>query len=91
MPLAKDELELGYWIGRPYWGHGYATEAACALIKRGFDELELSCIRAAYYDGNDRSSRVLEKLGFRYERTEHDVDCPLLGERRTEHFVYLPG
>ena len=84
MPLAKDELELGYWIGRPYWGHGYATEAACALIKRGFDELELSCIRAAYYDGNDRSSRVLEKLGFRYERTEHDVDCPLLGERRTE-------
>ena len=91
MPLAKDELELGYWIGKPYWGHGYATEAARALIKRGFDELELSCIRAAYYDGNDQSGRVLEKLGFRYERTEDDVDCPLIGERRTEHFVYLPG
>ena len=89
MPLAKDELELGYWIGRPYWGRGYATEAARALVEYGFHDLELSCILAAYYDGNDRSRHVLDKLGFRYERTEHDVECSPLGERRTEHFMRL--
>ena len=43
----------------------------------------------AYYDGNDRSRHVLDKLGFRYERTEHDVECSPLGERRTEHFMRL--
>lgn len=89
MPLTKDELELGYWIGKPYWGCGYATEAARALVERGFQELEFSCIRAAYYDGNDQSGRVLDKLGFQYERTRHEVDCPQLGEHRTEHFMFL--
>ena len=87
MPLAEDELELGYWIGRPYWGHGYATEAAQAVVGRAFGALGVSCIQAAYFDGNDRSRHVLEKLGFGYERTEHDVECTLLGERRTQHVV----
>ena len=89
MPLRDGELELGYWIGRPYWGQGFATEAASAVIERGFGELGLSGIHAAYYDGNAKSKRVLDKLGFTFVRTEHDVPCKLLGETRTEHFTYL--
>ena len=89
MSLGDHELELGYWVGKPYWGRGYATEAARAMIDRGFDELGLSGVHAAYFEGNDRSRRVLDKLGFSFVRTQHDVECALLGEVRTEHFVYL--
>ncbi len=89
MPLSDGELELGYWIGRPFWGCGYATEASRALVERGFNELGLRGIHAAYFDGNERSRRVLDKLGFSYMRTEQDVECVLLGEKRTEHFMYL--
>src|SRR5207302_6103086 len=37
-----DHAEIGYWIGVPYWGHGYATEAAAAVIRFGFEELLLN-------------------------------------------------
>ena len=89
MPLAEDERELGYWIGKPHWGRGYATEAARALVERGFSVLGLSGIHAGYYDGNDRSGNVLEKLGFKPIRVVHDAPCALLGETRTEHLLYL--
>ena len=89
MPLKDGELELGYWIGKPFWGRGYATEAARAVVERGFSELGLSGIHSAYYDGNEKSKHVLDKLGFAYVRTEIDVPCRLLGETRTEHFAYL--
>ena len=89
MPLGAGELELGYWIGKPFWGHGYATEAARALVERGFSTLGLRGIHAAYFDGNDRSRSVLDKLGFSFVRTQNNVACPLLGETRTEHFMYL--
>ena len=89
MSLSDGELELGYWIGRPFWGRGYAVEAARALVERGFGELRLHGMHAAYFDGNVRSRRVLDKLGFSFTRTEKDVECALLGEKRTEHFMYL--
>ena len=89
MALADDERELGYWIGKPFWGCGYATEAARAVVERGFGDLGLSAIHAACFDGNHRSQRVLDKLGFAYVRTEYDVECKLLGEKRIEHFMRL--
>jgi len=56
-------VELGYWIARPFWGRGYATEAASALIDiartMGFKRLE-----GSYFLDNPASGRVLEKLGF---------------------------
>jgi RimJ/RimL family protein N-acetyltransferase len=55
--------ELGYWLGADVWGHGYATEAADALVDFGFARLGLSRIYAQVLDGNDASCRVLEKLG----------------------------
>ena len=59
--------ELGYWIGRPYWGRGYATEAARAVCRYGFEVLQLHRIFANLFRGNSASARVLEKLGMQRE------------------------
>jgi ribosomal-protein-alanine N-acetyltransferase len=60
---AHDRGELGYWIGRPFWGQGYATEAARAMIVIGFEHLNLNKITAHHYARNPASGRVLEKAG----------------------------
>lgn len=59
--------EIGYWIGRPFRGEGYATEAARALIALAFDRWGLHRVEAGVFPGNVRSVRLLRKLGFRYE------------------------
>jgi RimJ/RimL family protein N-acetyltransferase len=59
--------ELGYWIGRPYWGRGYATAGARLVLSFGFGELGLRSIRATCLTTNAASARVLEKLGFEFE------------------------
>jgi RimJ/RimL family protein N-acetyltransferase len=59
--------ELGYWIGVPYWGHGYATEAARAVLGFGFRELKLERIFAHHFQGNPASGRILQKIGMRHE------------------------
>lgn len=58
---------LAYWIGTAYWGRGYATEAAAALVAYGFADLKLQRIWAECFKRNLASARVLEKLGMRYE------------------------
>lgn len=58
--------ELGYWIGRPYWGHGYATAAARLAVAFAFRELGAERLRAMCLDTNAASWRVLEKVGFRF-------------------------
>ena len=65
--------ELGYWLGVPFWGQGYATEAARELLRYGFEELELHRIFATHFKHNPASGRVLKKIGMRYEgcRREH--------------------
>jgi ribosomal-protein-alanine N-acetyltransferase len=59
--------ELGYWIGVPFWGRGYATEAARAAVAFGFETLRLKRIYAHHFAGNTGSQRVLEKIGLRHE------------------------
>ena len=59
--------ELGFWLGIPFWGRGYATEAARELGRYGFEELKLQGIQARHLTGNAAAGRVLEKLGMRYE------------------------
>lgn len=58
---------LGYWIGVPYWGRGYASEAATAMIRYGFGELRLHKIGAQHMSGNPASGRVMEKAGMQKE------------------------
>lgn len=59
--------ELGYWLGLPYWGCGYATEAAQTLVRYGFETLGLHRIYASHVVGNVASGRVLQKIGMRHE------------------------
>ncbi|QED46738.1 GNAT family N-acetyltransferase [Cytobacillus dafuensis] len=59
--------ELGYWIGKPFWGKGYGTEAAKLLIKYGFDILNLNRIYAAAFTDNPGSWRIMEKCGMKHE------------------------
>ena len=56
---------LGYWIGRPFWGRGYASEATRAMVDWAFRELGIESLRSGVFEGNDASLRVQEKLGFR--------------------------
>ena len=69
--LARDHAraELGYWIGVPYWGRGYATEAARAVVTYAFGELGLNRVFAFHFTNNPASGRVLQKIGMRHEGT----------------------
>ncbi len=57
--------ELGYWIGKPWWGHGYATEAAEAVIRHAFRVARVQRMTCCHFIDNPASARVIEKLGFR--------------------------
>ncbi|HEY8351988.1 MAG TPA: GNAT family N-acetyltransferase [Sphingomonadales bacterium] len=59
--------ELGYWIGRPYWGRGYAGEAVPPLLSLAFNRLQRTRVFARILPDNHASRRLLEKLGFSYE------------------------
>ncbi|MFO1443880.1 GNAT family N-acetyltransferase [Bacillus sp. Bva_UNVM-123] len=55
--------EIAYWIGEEYWGKGYGTEAAKALIDFAFKEKKLHKVFARYFKTNPASGRVMEKIG----------------------------
>ena len=67
LDAANQGAEIGYWIGKPYWGRGYATEAARALVRFGFEQLGLNRISARHFAHNPASGRVLQKAGLRRE------------------------
>lgn len=89
----QERAELGYWIGKEYWGAGFATEAARAILGYGFTTLGLNRIYAHHMRRNPASGRVLQKLGMRYEGSlrQHfqrdgrfeDLEC--YGMLRMEH------
>ncbi|MEL7481078.1 MAG: GNAT family N-acetyltransferase [Pseudomonadota bacterium] len=57
-------FELGYWIGKPHWGHGYVTEASAALLAWARTSLGATGFISGHIEDNSASGRVLEKLGF---------------------------
>jgi RimJ/RimL family protein N-acetyltransferase len=75
-----DDVELGYYLGRPAWGQGYATEAGRACLAYGFETCGLRRIVAVVRPDNHGSRHVLEKLGFRHERDGvfYDADASLM-------------
>ncbi|MEQ9519581.1 MAG: GNAT family N-acetyltransferase [Parvibaculum sp.] len=60
----SDTMELGYWIGEPYWGKGITSEAARVLINFSFDILNLETLASNHYADNPASGRILTKSGF---------------------------
>ena len=84
-----DECELGYCLGASFWGRGIMPEAAREILRHAFEDLGMSKVWVGYYEGNDRSKRVQEKLGFRYQWRSEGVDVPLMRETRTGHVSSL--
>jgi len=92
-----DCAELGYWIGKPYWGKGYCSEAANEVLRYGFEALNLNRIFASHMSRNPASGRVMEKIGMIYEgclrqamkKWGEYVDMKYYGILKTE-FKVLP-
>lgn len=83
--MKQGEAEIGYWIGKPYWGQGLIPEAVRTLLHRCFNELGLNIVWCGYYEGNNKSKRVCEKCGFRFHHTNDNIISPL-GDKRVENF-----
>ena len=70
--LEHNRAELGYWIGVPFWGNGYCTEAAREVLRFGFENLRLHRIDAGHFANNPASGRILLKLGMKHEGTTRE-------------------
>jgi RimJ/RimL family protein N-acetyltransferase len=87
---APDEYETGYWVARDYLGKGYATEACNAVTNFGLTELKARTIHICYFSGNEKSRRVIEKLGFSNERICNQKRiCPLDGGIQKSHMFTM--
>lgn len=64
-PGRRKTAEIGYWIGKPYWGQGFATEAAQAIVDHCFRTAGLARLTCCHFVENHASARVIAKLGFR--------------------------
>jgi RimJ/RimL family protein N-acetyltransferase len=67
-PGRPGQAELGYWLGRRYWGSGFMTEAASHVVAYGFELLRLQVLTTSWFKESPASGRVLEKLGFQQVR-----------------------
>ena len=84
--------ELGYWLGVPYWGKGYATEAGREMVRYGFEDLKLHRIFASHFGHNPASGKILLKLGMKHEGCQREhllkwdqfVDSVLYGMSQQE-------
>lgn len=83
--------EVGYWIGRPYWGRGYATEALEAGVLWASRQWKRRALVAGHFSDNPASGRVLEKAGFLYTGEVRNGFSRARGEdARTRRMVWLP-
>jgi ribosomal-protein-alanine N-acetyltransferase len=62
-----NRAELGYWVGKPYWNRGFATEAVQAVLGYAFNALEMGRVYASHFRRNPASGRVMQKVGMRHE------------------------
>lgn len=80
LALEDNEAEIGYWLGRPFWGQGYMHEAIVGLLKHAFEDLKLERIYASHNGENVRSENVLNRLGFELQSVKYHVYNTLLNE-----------
>ena len=90
--LRENGFELGYWLGKPYWKQGYATEAAGEVLAFAFRNLRAERVWAGWFHDNPKSGNVLRKLGFRADGADernclargHSVYCNLVAMSRED-------
>lgn len=83
--------EIGYWIGKPWWGQGFATEAADLLVRHCLNSTRAPKLTCCHFVDNARSARVIEKLGFKRtglcmaycEARKHDVETVTYERRQS--------
>lgn len=63
----RRSMEIGYWLGEPYWGRGIASEAVSAMTGYAFERFDVARVFAYVFEWNPASARVLEKAGYRLE------------------------
>lgn len=63
----EHQIEIGFWLGRAYWGNGYMPEACKCILKECFEILGIEKVWCAHSTINDKSKRVQEKCGFAFE------------------------
>ena len=85
---ADDGYEFGYWLGRPFWGFGYATEAAQRLVTYAFTVLDVDQLHAGWFYDNPASGHVLAKLGARHNGSAMR-DCRARGTALLCHDMLL--
>ncbi|MEM1277237.1 MAG: GNAT family N-acetyltransferase [Pseudomonadota bacterium] len=79
----SDHTILGYWLGQSYWGRGLVTEAAREAVRFGFDQMGRDVLRSGLFQGNARSLRIQQKLGFQI-KGRRKMYCKALN-RELEH------
>ena len=89
LPEGEAELELGYWIGRPYWGRGLIPEAVRAVERRAFESLGVSALWCSYDVANQPSRRVAEKCGIMPHHVTEGLPNDLMGGVRDVCFTRL--
>ena len=85
----QDVYETGYWAAAKYAGRGMATEAANAAIRYAFGHLGAKAISIGYFDGNESSRRIVEKLGFRKLRVAHNAATRCLDGTKLDRHEYI--
>ena len=94
LPEVMPAVEIGWRLGRPFWGYGYATEAARAALRFGFVERDLDRVISIRHPDNLRSGRVMDKLGLRFDRhttvPEYGQPVDVFALTREEYLKSLP-
>ncbi|MFV0380879.1 MAG: GNAT family N-acetyltransferase [Breznakia sp.] len=83
---ADTTLELGYWLGKPYWGKGLIVEASICVMRYAYEVLQKDIVTIWHYQENTKSKRVIEKLHFIYEGTLRNVEKDVYGKLVTGVF-----
>lgn len=89
LAIGDDQAELGYWLAKPFWGQGLMPEAVREVMRHGFCDLGLTAIWAGHYQSNDKSRRVQEKVGLRYQRTIRNRPLRLIGGHADERINWI--
>jgi RimJ/RimL family protein N-acetyltransferase len=94
LPPENKDVEIGWHLAREFWGRGYATEAATAIMRYGFEDLGLDTIFAVLFAENVRSRAVTERLGMRYvgKTTKYyDLELELFEKKRADWMSLIMG
>lgn len=62
-----EKAEIGYWIGKKYWGKGYCTEAARRILQFCFEQLKLNRVYAIHFSSNPASGKIMQKIGMKMD------------------------